>query len=283
MGPMTIAHTQRTILITGCSSGIGYDAAHGLTKDGWRVLATCRKPEDVARLQAEGLESFVLDYADEASLDAAMEEVQARTGGHLDALFNNGAFAIPGPVEDLPRGALRAIFETNLFGVHDLTRRVIPLMRSQGYGRIINCSSVLGLVPMKWRGAYVSTKFALEGLTDVLRLEMRDTPIHITLLEPGPIRTLIRQNSIPHFERWFDWKNSARAEQYRSGLLEALYKGGADNPFELEPSACTDKLRRILSARRPAPRVYVTTPTYIMGTLRRVLPARTLDWLIARS
>ncbi len=98
---------QRSILITGCSSGIGYDAAHGLKARGWRVFATCRQAEDCTRLQAEGLESFPLDYADEASITAAVAEVQARTGGTLDALFNNGAFACPGAVEDLPRGALQ--------------------------------------------------------------------------------------------------------------------------------------------------------------------------------
>ena len=164
--------TARSILITGCSSGIGLDAARGLKARGWRVFATCRQEADCDRLRAEGMESFRLDYADEASIAAAVEEVVQRTGGRLDALYNNGAFACPGAVEDLPRGALREIFETNLFGYHDLTRRVIPLMREQGHGRIVNCSSVLGLVGLTWRGAYVATKFAMEGLTDVLRIEL---------------------------------------------------------------------------------------------------------------
>jgi len=183
---------QKSVLITGCSSGIGLDAARGLSARGWRVFATCRKPADSARLIAEGLESFLLDHDDEASIAGAVAEVTARTGGTLDALFNNGAFACPGAVEDLPRGALRAIFETNLFGPHDLTRQIIPLMRAQGHGRIVNCSSVLGLVGAKWRGAYVATKFAMEGLTDVLRLEMADTNIKVILIEPGPIGTRIR-------------------------------------------------------------------------------------------
>ncbi|MEP5152959.1 SDR family NAD(P)-dependent oxidoreductase, partial [Planktotalea sp.] len=168
---------QKSILITGCSSGIGYDAAHGLAKRGWRVFATCRQQKDCDRLNEEGLESFVLDYADEASIETALAECLERTGGTLDALYNNGAYAIPGAVEDLPRAGLRAIFETNLFGYHDLTCRVIPIMRKQGHGRIINCSSVLGLVAAKYRGAYNSTKFAMEGLTDTLRIEMRNTGI----------------------------------------------------------------------------------------------------------
>lgn len=275
--------TRRTILITGCSSGIGHDAAHGLARRGWRVLATCRKPEDCDRLTAEGLESFPLDYASEDSLSAAMDQVMARTGGRLDALYNNGAFAIPGATEDLPRGALREIFETNLFGVHDLTRRVIPLMRAQGHGRIVNCSSVLGLVPMKWRGAYVATKHALEGLTDVLRLEMAQTGIRVILLEPGPITSNIRVNSIPRFETWIDWQSSPRAQQYRDTLLKRLYESRGPDRFELPPSAVTAKLALALEHPNPRPRYYVTTPTYLMGTLRRLLPTRALDWLIQRG
>lgn len=275
--------TQRTVLITGCSSGIGYDAAHGLAKRGWRVLATCRSPADCDRLTGEGLESFPLDYASDSSLSAAMDQVMERTGGRLDALYNNGAFAIPGAVEDLPRGALREIFETNLFGVHDLTRRVIPLMRAQGHGRIVNCSSVLGLVPMKWRGAYVATKFALEGLSDVLRLEMAETGIRVILLEPGPITSKIRVNSIPRFEHWINWQASARAGQYRDSLLKRLYESRGPDRFELPASAVTAKLVHALESPNPSPRYYITTPTWIMGTLRRVLPTRALDALIARG
>ena len=275
--------TQRSILITGCSSGIGLDAARGLKARGWRVFATCRQETDCERLRAEGLESFRLDYADEASIEEAVAEALRRTGGTLDALYNNGAFACPGAVEDLPRGALREIFETNLFGTHDLTRRVIPVMRGQGHGRIVNCSSVLGLVGATWRGAYVSTKFAMEGLSDVLRIEMRGTGIHIILIEPGPIATKIRENAVPHFEKWIDWENSARSAQYvtlRGRLYGVKTKKDA---FELGPEAVTAKLIRALEDPRPKPRYYVTTPTYLMGFLRRVLPTRTLDWLIAKG
>jgi len=275
---------QRTILITGCSSGIGHDAAHGLARAGWRVFATCRQQKDCDRLVAEGLESFVLDYADEDSIAAGLAEALSRSGGTLDALYNNGAFACPGAVEDLPRGALRAIFETNLFGVHDLTRRVIPVMRAQGHGRIINCSSVLGLVGIRWRGAYVATKFAMEGLTDVLRLEMSDTPIKVILIEPGPVTSDIRQNSVPHFERWIDWRNSARRGQYESSLLQRLYKDrGKPDRFELLPSAVTARLLQALTAANPAPRYYVTSPTWMMGLARRLLPTRALDWVAGKG
>lgn len=276
--------TGKSILITGCSSGIGYDAAHGLQARGWRVFATCRKPEDCDRLRAEGLESLPLDYADPASIHAGLAQVLERTGGTLDALYNNGAFAIPGAVEDLPTGALREIFETNLFGVHELTRAVIPVMRAQGHGRIVNCSSVLGLVPMMWRGAYVATKFALEGLSDVLRLEMSDTAIHVILLEPGPVTSKIRVNSIPHFKQWIDWQNSPRRAQYEGSLLKRLYEA-SDTPdrFELPPEAVTKKLIHALESARPRPRYYITTPTYLMGALRRMLPTRLLDWVISKG
>ena len=145
---------QKTILITGCSSGIGYDAAHGLKKRGWRVFATCRKPEDCARLEDQGLESFVLDYTDPATMDAAVAETLDRTGGTLDALFNNGAYGTPGLLEDMPTEALRLNFETNFFAQHDLTRRLMPTFRNQGHGRILMNSSVLGFVTLPWRGVY---------------------------------------------------------------------------------------------------------------------------------
>jgi NAD(P)-dependent dehydrogenase (short-subunit alcohol dehydrogenase family) len=272
----------KSILITGCSSGIGLDAARGLHAHGWRVFATCRKAADCTRLQAEGLESFVLDYDDTTSIQAALDEALSRTGGTLDALFNNGAFACPGAVEDLPRDALRAIFETNLFGYHDLTRRVIPVMRAQGHGRILNCSSVLGLVGMGWRGAYVATKFAMEGLTDVLRIEMRGTGIDIILIEPGPVTSRIRANAIPHFERWIDVQGSARCADY-ARLRDRLYKDSGPDRFELPASAVTAKLIHALESSRPKPRYFVTTPTYLMNIARRVLPTPALDWLISRA
>jgi NAD(P)-dependent dehydrogenase (short-subunit alcohol dehydrogenase family) len=274
---------MRSILITGCSSGIGHDAAHGLKSAGWRVFATCRKEEDCARLIAEGLESFRLDYADEASIAAAVDEALTRTGGTLDALFNNGAFACPGALEDLPRGALREIFEVNLFGVHDLTRRVIPVMRAQGHGRIVNCSSVLGFIGLRWRGAYVATKHAMEGLTDVLRLEMADTPIRVILIEPGPITSFIRKNSIPHFERWIDWRASPRRAQYEATLLKRLYESRGPDRFELPASAVTAKLIRALESPNPRAHYMVTTPTHLMAAARRLLPVPLLDRILGRS
>lgn len=274
---------NRTILITGCSSGIGHDAAHGLRARGWRVFAACRKAVDCDRLRAEGFESPRIDYEDEASISEALGQVLEATGGRLDALFNNGAYACPALVEDLPRGALREIFESNVFGWHDLTRQVIPAMRAQGHGRIVQCSSVLGLVAIGWRGAYVSTKFALEGLSDTLRIEMRGSGIHVSLIEPGPVTTKIRENARAPFERWIDWENAVRHVEYRDKLRPRLYGDYSKDRFELPPAAVTRKLIHALEAPRPRARYYVTTPTYLMGNLRRILPTRLLDWVISKG
>jgi len=274
----------KSILITGCSSGIGYDAAHGLRARGWRVFASCRKEEDCLRLREEGFDSPRIDYEDEASIETGLAEVLEATAGTLDAVFNNGAYAIPGAVEDLPRGALRQIFEANFFGVHDLTRRVIPVMRKQGHGRIVQCSSVLGFAALRYRGAYNSTKFAMEGLTDTLRLEMHGTGIDIILIEPGPITTKIRKNSQKPFEKWINWEASARRPEYEKAFLPRLYdESGKKDTFELPPETVTKKLIHALESKRPKPRYYVTTPTYIMGIAKRLLPTRGLDWLARRA
>ena len=270
-----------TVLITGCSSGIGLDAARHLHARGWSVIATCRRPEDLAARRAEGMQSLHLDLADEASVADCVARALAL--GPVDALVNNAAFALPGAVEDLPRGGLRAIFETNLFGTHDLTRQLIPHFRDRGAGRIVNVSSVLGLVGIPWRGAYVASKFALEGLTDVLRIEMADTPVRVVLVEPGPITSRIRANSIPHFERWIDWEHSARADQYRASLLRRLYQPSAPDRFELPPEAVSRVIARALESPRPRARYRVTRPTTVAAFGRRLLPTSALDWFVRRS
>lgn len=269
---------QKSILITGCSSGIGYDAAHGLKAKGWRVFATCRQEKDVARLQAEGLESIRLDYADQTSINTAVAHVLKETNNQLDALFNNGAYALPGATEDIPIDALRAIFEVNVFGQFELIRQLLPSMKTRGAGRIVNCSSVLGIVALPMRGPYCATKFAMEAMTDALRYENPRSGLHFTSIQPGPITTKIRENAIPHFEKWVDWKNSSHRAEYAQKLIPRLYepKTSADK-FELPARAVTKKLIHALESRNPKPRYKVTTPTYIAETARRLLPKRLLD------
>jgi NAD(P)-dependent dehydrogenase (short-subunit alcohol dehydrogenase family) len=275
--------SKKSILITGCSTGIGYDAAHELHKRGWRVFATCRKQADVDRLIAEGLESFPLDYADPESVTNGLAETLKRTGGSLDALFNNGAFATPAMAQDYSRDALKDIFETNFFGQFDLIHQTLPIMLEQGHGRIINNSSVLGMVAMRGRGAYVATKFAMEGLSDCLRMELHDQGVKMILIEPGPITTQIRQNAQAHFERWIDWKNSRARKIYEGNFIPRLYdESGKLDKGELPPSAVTTKLIHALESNNPKPRYYVTTPTYISGFLKRVLPTRMLDSIVRK-
>ncbi len=278
---MPTSPATRSILVTGASSGIGRAAAETLGARGWRVFATARRPEDIAALAAlPGVEAIALDYTDPASIAACADHVLAATEGRLDALFNNGAYGQLGAVEDLPTDILRCQFETNVFGWHDLTRRLIPAMRARGHGRIVQCSSVLGIVAMKWRGAYTASKFALEGLTDTLRLELRGSGIEVVTLRPGPIATRFVEHAIANFQANIDIDGSVHAETYRR-RLERLKRGGASR-FKLPPSAVVDKL--ILALESPAPRATygITVPTLVMGWLRRLLTDTALSRLTGR-
>jgi len=269
----------RTILITGCSSGIGLCVARGLRARGYRVFATARQAADVQRLATDGFESLPLDLDDSASIAAAVAEILARTGGTLDALFNNGAYGQPGAVEDLSRDVLRAQFETNLFGWHELTRLVLPVMRRQGHGRIVQHSSVLGLVALRFRGAYNASKYALEGLTDTLRLELRDSNIHVSLIDTGPVTSRFRNNAHAAFLRNIDLHNSIHRVHYER-VVKRLTTEGAVVPFTLPPEAVLKKVVQALESRRPKPRYYVTFPTYLFAFLKRILPQRTLDRML---
>jgi NAD(P)-dependent dehydrogenase (short-subunit alcohol dehydrogenase family) len=269
-------NAERSVLITGCSSGIGLATARGLRARRYRVVASARKASDVARLRAEGFEAVRLDVDDDASIAAALDEVLTRTGGRLYGLFNNGAYGQPGAVEDLRREVLRAQFETAVLGWHELTRRVIPVMRAQGEGRIIHNSSVLGLVAFAYRGAYVAAKFALEGLTDTLRLELHGTGVQVSLIEPGPVLSRFRDNAYRKFTENIDVEASPHRDRYRA-MAKRLTKEGAAQPFTLPPEAVVRRVIHALEARRAKARYYVTTPTYLFATLRRVLPTALLD------
>jgi len=273
---------KKTVLITGCSSGIGYCVAKGLQARGYRVFATARRRDSIEKLLAEGLESFRLDLNDSNSIHFAFEEVMRRSSGELYALFNNGAFGLPGAVEDLNRDALRAQFETNVFGWQELTNLAIPVMRQQGYGRIIQNSSVLGFVALPFRGAYNASKYAIEGLSDTLRLELRGSNVHVSLIEPGPISSLFRMNAVKALEKYIDIENSVHREKYQ-GVLARLNKQGPAVPFTLPPEAVLKRVIHALEAPKPQARYYVTVPTYLFGFLKRILTTRALDVLLAKS
>ena len=274
---------NKSILITGCSSGIGLCVAQALHARGYRVFATARKREDVARLKDLGLTSLHLDLDDSSTIQNAVKAVLQETGGTLYALFNNGAYGQAGAVEDLRRDVLRTQFETNLFGWLELTNTIIPVMRKQGYGRIIQNSSVLGLVAMPFRGAYNATKYAIEGLTDTLRLELTHTSknIHVSLIEPGPIVSNFRQNALLALQRNIDIENSIHRELYQR-VIQRLTKPGPSAPFTEPPEAVLKRVIHALESPRPKLRYYVTFPTYLFAFLRCVLPQRILDKLLKR-
>jgi NAD(P)-dependent dehydrogenase (short-subunit alcohol dehydrogenase family) len=262
---------QRSIVVTGTSSGIGAYCARALKAEGWRVFATARKPEDIAALEADGLEAFYLDYREPESIARLVEQVLERTGGRLDALFNNGGYSQPGAVEDLPVAALREQFEANFFGWHDLTRRVVPVMRTQGHGRIVHCSSIMGLAPFKYRGAYAASKHAVEGLMLCLRSELLGSGIHVSLIEPGPVKSRIATNALAWFLKNVDHENSVHRAAYRT-QLDRLRGGGSVSRMKPGPEAVYAALRRALLSPRPRPHYVVTWPARIGAAMGRLLP-----------
>ncbi len=274
---------QRTILITGCSSGIGYHCAHALQRHGgWRVFATCRRQDDVERLALEGLETLRLDLSDSASIAAAVEEILRRTGGKLDALFNNGAYSQPGAFEDVPTENVRKLFETNFFGWYELTRLIVPVMRKQGQGRIVNCSSVLGFVSVRFMGAYAATKHAVEGWTDTLRLELKGSGVEAIILQPGPIHTRMLDNARGHFIDTVDVRNSFYRGDY-GRELKKYASGHRTNWFKRGPEAVAEKLFHALEDAHPRPRYRVTIPTLVGAWLKRVLPTRIMDRVLLQQ
>ena len=270
---------EKSILITGCSSGIGLCVAEGLLRRGYRVFATARKQADVKILLNKGMESFQLDLDDSSSIKRAVHEVLNKTEGKLFALFNNGGFGQAGAVEDLRREVLREQFETNVFGYLELTNIILPTMRKQGYGRIIQNSSILGFISLPFRGAYIASKHALEGLSDTLRMELKGTNIFVSIIEPGPIEAKFRQNAYAKYKENIDAKSSHFHKQYEA-MEERLTKETAPLPFTLPATAVLEKVLRVLESSKPKARYYVTTPTYIFAGLKRLLPGFLLEKLL---
>ncbi len=276
-----MASTQeRCVLITGASSGIGYTVAEGLKARGYRAVAGARRQEDVQRLTAGGLTAVQLDLADSASIRAAFEATLAYSGGRLYGLVNNAGFGQLGALEDITRDALRAQFEVNVFGAHELTRLSLPVMRRQGYGRIIQMSSLLGLVALKYRGAYNASKFALEALSDTLRQELHGTGIRVVLIEPGPIASRFRENAYRTFERTVLCENPDTANRDR--IERWLKNEGSASWFTLPAEAVLAKVVKALECENPSSRYFVTSLTYAFAFLKRALPDRAMDALMAR-
>jgi len=280
---MTVASDSLpVVLMTGCSSGIGHHCAHALARRGWRVVASARRAEDVQRLRGEGLTAVLLDLDRDEHMAAGLEAALQHSDGRLDALFNNAGFGVPGALEDLPRAALRAQFETNVFGTLELTRRVLPLFRARGAGRVVFNSSVLGFAAFPFRGAYTASKYALEGAADTLRLELRGSGVAVSLIEPGPITSRFRHNARLAFHRFIPApEHSVHAESY-CAQLERL-QSPAEAPFTLGPEAVERALWHALTSPHPRARYPVTVPTHLFRWARRLLPDTAVDALIWRA
>jgi NAD(P)-dependent dehydrogenase (short-subunit alcohol dehydrogenase family) len=267
--------TQKSILITGCSTGIGAVCATGLKQRGYRVFATARKPDDLKRLESEGFEALALDYRYSSSVQACAAEVAKRAEGKLYALFNNGAYGQPGALEDITRAVMEEQFAANFFGWHELTKACLPMLRQNGVGRIVQCSSVLGLGAMKWRGPYNASKFAIEGLTDTLRLELRGSGIHVVTINPGPIESQFVPNARAAFERNVDLSASHYKAEFER-QRQRLERGG-NTTFKRPASAVLVKLIMALEHKNPRAHYYVTVPTYLVAAARRLLPQSWMD------
>lgn len=272
---------KKSVLITGASTGIGYFTAHQLQRDGYLVVASCRKHEDVIRLKNEGLHVVQIDLRDSASIKEGFNEVMKICDGELYALFNNGAYGQPGAVEDLSRNVLRDQFEANFFGWCELTNLALPGMLKQGFGRVIQNSSVLGLAAMPLRGAYNASKYAIEGLSDTLRLELKDTGVHVCLIEPGPIHSEFRKNALEALIKNVDFSKSRHEKTYQKAI-ERLSKTVSTTPFTLGPDAVYKRVIHALESKRPHARYYVTFPTYLVGFMKRILSASLMDKLLLK-
>lgn len=275
--------SEKVVLITGCSSGIGYAVAKGLReRGGYRIFASARKTENVEQLKSEGFETLQLDLADSKSIERAVDSLLKQADGKVYGLFNNGAYGQPGAVEDLSRDVLRQQFEVNLLGTHELTCRLLPVMRAQGDGRIIQNSSVLGFVALKYRGAYNASKFALEGLSDTMRMELAGSGVHLSLIEPGPIVSRFRENAYVMFKKNITIESSPHRDLYKA-VEKRLSDQTGEAPFTLGPEAVLEKVIHALESRKPKARYYVTFPTYLFAFLKRVLPASLLERILIRT
>ncbi|MFJ1267726.1 SDR family NAD(P)-dependent oxidoreductase [Legionella lytica] len=273
---------KKTILITGCSSGIGLDAAQALQKRGHQVIASCRKKEDQQQLIALGLDTLLLDVNDSASIQTAFAEVLTKTGSRLDVLINNAGYGQVGALEDLSRETLRQQFETNVFGLMELSALAIPVMRQQGQGRIINISSILGVISMPFRGAYNASKYAVEGISDTLRLELKSSGIEIITIEPGPIESRFRDNCVESTLTNLHPEKSHFNTQY-SRLIQGHKETGSNSVFTKTPEAVIAKLIHAIESKRPRAKYPVTLPAHVMVFLKRILSTRMLDKFLLRA
>ncbi|MBX3709053.1 MAG: SDR family NAD(P)-dependent oxidoreductase [Gammaproteobacteria bacterium] len=274
---------SKSILITGCSSGIGLCSAHALKQKGYRVFATARKEEDVKKLQSQGFESILLDVNHSASIKHAIKQIVELTDGTLDALFNNAGYMQTGAIEDITRDIERAQFETNVFGPMELIRLVLPIMRKQGYGRIIQNSSILGIITLPFYGAYNASKFALEGFSNTLRQELWGTNIHVSIINPGPIKTHLRETAFQIYQKTIDHQKSHLFTKEYKKMEQIYFASEEKTKLAQKPDAVVKKLIHALESSRPRAHYYVGYPAILLAFLRRILPDCALDWMLRKA
>ena len=269
--------SMTNIIITGCSTGIGLETALYLKERFITVYPTARDVQDVQMLKDLGFDALQLDVRDTTQIHNVIEYVMQKEG-KIDVWFNNAGFGQAGMLEDIHTSVLREQFETNVFGLHECTRQILPIMLQQGAGTIIQHSSVLGIISLAGRGAYNASKYAIEGLTDTLRLELKGTNIHPVLLNTGPITSDFRKNAMQKLKENVDIENSRFKEKYKLSLEAKKSKV----PFNEEAEAVASIVHKIILDKTPKPRYYITKATYLHGYLKRLLSTSLLDKLLLK-
>jgi short-subunit dehydrogenase len=270
---------MQNILITGCSSGIGLETALILKKNGIKVYASARKDKDVELLKDLGFETFKIDVRNKDEIKYALETI-LKNDLKLDAVFNNAGFGQPGAVEDLSVKVLKKQFNTNFFGLHEVTIQAMKIFRAQGYGKIIQHSSVLGIISLKFRGAYNASKYAIEGINDTLRQEVLDSQIYISTINTGPVTSKFRENALKKFNKNITIEGSFWEETYKKELKARLETTEDKAPFNLPASSVANTVLKIMNTKKPKPRYYVTTATHLLGFFKRILTTSLLDKLL---
>ena len=270
---------MQNILITGCSSGIGLQTALTLKENNYKVYASARKEEDVEMLRNLGFETFKIDVRNKEEITQALETI-IKNDIKLDVVFNNAGYGQPGAVEDLSVDTLKEQFDTNFFGLHEVTLQAMKIFRAQGFGKIIQHSSVLGIISLKYRGAYNASKYAIEGITDTLRQEVLGSNIFISTINTGPVTSKFRENALIKFNKNIQIEGSFFEEVYKKELKVRLESNDNNAPFNLPATSVANVVLKIMQTQKPKPRYYVTKATYILGFLKRVLSTSLMDKLL---
>lgn len=276
---------SKAVLITGCSSGIGRATARLLAAQGWTVYATARRPESIADLEAAGCRTLALDVTDEGSMVAAVKAIE-ETHGAVGVLINNAGYSQSGAIETVPLEAARRQFETNVFGLARLTQLVLPRMREQRWGKIVNIGSMGGKLVFPGGGWYHATKHALEAISDALRFEVRGFGIDVILLEPGLITTEFGNAAAASMSE-VDGEAAAAADRTAgdpyarfNASVGSVTKGAYEGPLRLfgaGPEKVAKVIERSISRRRAPTRVTITPSAKLTIPTRRLMPDRAWD------